>query len=149
MSRQVVSFLAVIILVGCHLPEREAALIPLPEGQPVAYVELLARARAQATTALEAFYVDGWTDVQAAAAALEQTARLLPKSTEIPTSVKERLAGESEQLRQDAIKLGEAARAKNAKTVNETLQRISLRVRDLRVEEKAPPPVPAKPKGDD
>ena len=95
-----------------------------PEGQPFTYAELVIRARNQATTGLEAFYVDGWSDLEAVATGLEQTARLLPKSTEVPLSVKDRLGSETDQLQKDAKKLGEAARAKNAKEVNEILQRI-------------------------
>jgi hypothetical protein len=131
---------AALLFAGCRLPDRELTLRPLPEGQPFTYLELMSRARNQATTALEAFYVDGWTDVSDAAAALEQTARLLPRSMEVPATVKDRLPTDAEQLRQEAVKLGEAARAKNVKTVNEALQRVNLRIRELRADDGTPPP---------
>jgi hypothetical protein len=133
---------ALLLIAGCVAPEREAALRPLPEGQPFRYLDLLARARSQATTALEAFYVDNWIDVADAAAALEQTSRFLPKTNEIPASLKDRLAAECEQLHKDAVKLGDAARAKDVRAVNEAIQRITLRIRDLRPSETIPAPVP-------
>jgi hypothetical protein len=140
MPRTSLLFATALLLSGCHLPEREAALTPLPEGQPFTYAELVTRARNQATTALEAFYVDGWTDLETIATGLDQTARLLPKSNDIPASVKDRLGKDTDQLRQDAKELGKAARAKDSKAVNEILQRINVRIRDLRVEEKTPEP---------
>jgi hypothetical protein len=125
---------------GCRLPE--TAVKPFPEGPSFTYQDLLLRARTQATTAVEAFYVDGWGDIADAAAGLEQTARFLPRSAEIPDAFKEKLAAETDVLRQDALKLGEAARAKNARAVNDALQRINLRIRDLRPDDRIPPPAP-------
>jgi FkbM family methyltransferase len=132
----------VLLSAGCRLPEREAVVRPLPEGQSFTYHELIARMRAQATAGVEAFYVDAWSELQDVAAALEQTSRFLPKTTQIPDALKDRLTVETDQLRQDASKLGEAARAKNARAVNESLQRINLRIRELRPDDKTPAPVP-------
>ena len=140
MSRACLILCTGLLLTGCHLPEREAALTPLPEGQPFAYGELVSRARNQATTALESFYVDAWTELETIATGLDQTARLLPKSNEIPATVKDRLGKDADQLRQDAKKLGEAARARDSKAVNEILQRINVRVRELSVDQKLPSP---------
>jgi hypothetical protein len=134
-------FLGVLVLLaGCRLTEREAALMPLPEDKTFTYKELLTRARATAAAGLEAFYVDAWPELEDAAKSLEQIARFLPKATEIPATLKDRLAPDTDQLRQDAVKLGEAARAKNARAVNDALQRINLRIRELRPEEKTPEP---------
>jgi hypothetical protein len=140
MSRMLLAGCAVLLLAGCRLPE--TAVKPFPEGPTFTYQDLLTRARTQATAALEAFYVDGWSDIEDAAAGLEQTARFLPKSTQLPDALKDKLGGETEQLRQDALKLGESARAKNARAVNDALQRINLRIRDLRIEDRIPPPAP-------
>ena len=140
MSRLSLLWCTTLALAGCHLPEREAALTPLAENQPFNYVDLLARARSQATTALEAFYVDAWSDLESVAIGLEQTARLLPKSNNVPTAVKDRIGPETDQLKLDARKLGDAARAKDAMAVNTVLQRIFVRIRELRVDEKIPPP---------
>src|SRR5205823_8304304 len=105
---------------GCRLPSERDPLAPLPEGgEAFSYLELLRRARTQASMAVEAFYVDAWTDLDDAARSLEQTARFLPKTTQVPASLKDKLTPEAEQLRLDAQKLGEAARAKNAQGVNE------------------------------
>jgi precorrin-6B methylase 2 len=144
MSRTLLAFCAVVLIGGCRLAEREALLSPLPEGQAFTYAELLTRARATAGAALEAFYVDNWPALDDAALSLAQTARLLPKSLELPVALKGRLGSESEQLRQDAVKLGEAARGKNAMAVNEALQRINLRIRELRPRDHPAPIAPPK-----
>lgn len=144
MSRTSFMCLAVLAIAGCRLPEHEAVIKPLPEGQSFTYQDLLVRARAQAMAAVEAFYIDAWPDLSDAAAALEQTSRFLPKTTEIPDSLKDKLGLQTEQLRQDAMKLGDAARAKDARAANDALQRINLRIRELRVEDKTPPPAPPK-----
>jgi hypothetical protein len=139
MSRLPFLLCAVLLAAGCRLtPEREAALKPLPEGLALSYADLLIRARTQATAALEAFYVDHWVELEEAAAGLEQTARLMPKAVPMPAVLKDRVGPEAEQLRQDAVKLGEAARARDVRAANETLQRINLHIRDLRPDEPAP-----------
>lgn len=125
-----------VVLAGCRLTEREGSN-PLPENAPpLEYSDMINRARGQATSALDAYYIDAWLDLEQSAQRLEQTARLLPKSTHIPEAFKTKVEPESEQLRQDAVKLLEAARAKNAKQVNEAMQRINLRIRELRPAEK-------------
>lgn len=134
-------------LAGCRLPDREG-MAPLPDNSPpLTFFEMMARARGQAGSALDAYYIDAWLDLEQAAHRLEQTARLLPRCTEIPDSLKGKLETEAEQLRQDAAKLGEAARARNATAANEAMQRIHARVRQLRPQEKAlPEPKPPEPK---
>ena len=128
--------LLLVLLAGCRISEREG-LNPLPENAaPLSYAEMVNRARGQASSALDAFYIDAWLELEQAAQRLEQTARLLPKTTHIPEAFKMKVESESEQLRQDAVKLVEAARAKNATHVNETMQRINLRIRQLRPVEK-------------
>jgi phosphoglycerate-specific signal transduction histidine kinase len=147
MARTALAFAVVLLACGCRLPEREAAFKLLPADQSFTYTDLVARARSQATIALEAFYVDGWADLEDVAAGLEQTARFLPKATQMPDAFKDKIGAESEQLIQDCGKLREAARAKNARTVNDVLQRINYRIRELRPEDKTPPPeLPAKTK---
>jgi hypothetical protein len=131
--------LLVLVLAGCRISEREG-LNPLPENAaPLSYMEMMNRARGQAGSALDAFYLDAWLDLEQAAQRLEQTARLLPKTTHIPEAFKTKVGPESDLLRQDAVKLLEFARAKNATQVNETMQRINLRIRQLRPVEKTPP----------
>jgi hypothetical protein len=127
---------AIAILIGCRAIEREGQL-PLPDNAPpLAYSEMVNRARGQAGSALDAFYIDAWLDLEQSAQRLEQSARLLPKTTHIPEAFKTKVEPEAELLRQDAVKLIEAARAKNAQQANETMQRINLRIRQLRPMEK-------------
>jgi hypothetical protein len=133
---RIAAYLPVIVIFGCTLAEREGAM-PLPENAaPLSYVEMINRARWQASSALDAFYIDAWKDLEQAAMRLEQSARLLPKSTNVPEPFKAKLAPESEMLRQDAQKLLDAARAQNAAQANEAMQRINQRLRMLRPLEK-------------
>jgi hypothetical protein len=124
-----------LLLAGCVLPAERVPLKPLgEESPPQPYTELLNRARVQATAATEAFYVNGWTDLEEFAKGLEQTARFLPKATEVPDRQKENLKTRAEGLEKDARLLRDAAHAQNVKQVNEIMQRINLMVRELRTE---------------
>lgn len=128
-------FVLLVIVVGCASTSERLAITPFPEeGQPVPYADLVTRARAQATAASEAFYVDRWGDLEDIASALEQTARFLPKATEPPAKIKETLPDKAETLRKDAVALKDAAKAKEVKKTNEVLTRINLQVRELRPE---------------
>lgn len=119
---------------GCVLPsERQAAVKPLPEdAPPLTYAEAASRARLQATAAVEAFYVDRWADLEDAAKALEQTARLLPRCTEVPARHRDTLAIHAGDLGKEALKLQEVSRTRDVRQTNEVLQRINLKVRELR-----------------
>jgi hypothetical protein len=142
MLRATAYVILVLMLAGCRVTEREG-FKPLPEnGPPMSFEDMVGRARAQAGIALDAFYVDAWLDLEQAGQRLEQTARLLPKSTEIPASLKTILDAEADLLRQDAAKLSEAARAKNASQANTAMQRINFRIRQLRPQEKSPVEAP-------
>jgi|ERR1043165_2894753 hypothetical protein len=137
MSRIVcLGFASIFVISGCRTLEREGA-VPLPEdAPPLSYIDMVNRARGQAASALDAYYIDAWLELEQAAQRLEQTARLLPKSTHVPERFKSTLAPEADQLRKDAAELLEAARGRNAKQVNDTMQRINLRIRQLRPPEK-------------
>ena len=125
--------LCLLTLSACRLPPDRPPLKPLPEeGQLFSYAEILSRARLQATMAVEAFYVDGWVDLEEAAAGLEQTARYLTKSTEQPPVMKDKLAEDAKVLAKDAFRLRVAAQAKDANQTNDLLQRINLKIRSLR-----------------
>jgi hypothetical protein len=128
-------FLFLVIAAGCQLPPERMAVRLLPEDTaPLTYLELISRARLQATAGNEAFYVNQWSELEDSARALEQTCRFLLKATEVPAGKKEALPRDADELRQDAVKLREAAKAKNVTQTNELLQRINLKVRQLRVE---------------
>lgn len=120
-------------LLGCRLPPDRDDLKLLDDRQPLPdYAELYLRSRSQASLALEAFYADDWNELEASAKALEQTARFLPKSRDVPAPLAGGLTKDSGQLQADAVLLGEAARAKNVRAANEVLQRIQFNVRALR-----------------
>lgn len=122
----------IVLLVGCRVVERDG-MLPLPENGPaLTYQDMLSRARSQAGAALDGFYIDSWAEVEQAAVRLEESAKQLPKTLQIPDAFKTKLPGEADLLRQDASKLQEAARTKNATQANEAMQRINQRIRQLR-----------------
>jgi hypothetical protein len=135
MSRFFAVSVFLVALGACRLPPDRTPLNPLPEdGQVFTYEEILSRARAQAATALEAFFVDNWGELADAARGLEQTARFLPKAVEPPANLAGKLVKESVILHKDALRLIDAANARDVNAANETLQRIHLKVRQLRPE---------------
>jgi hypothetical protein len=135
MSRHVVTGLFLLVAAGCQLPPERLPLKPLPEDGPaLPYADMVSRARAQATAANEAFYVNQWAELEDAARGLEQTARFLTKATDVPVKHKDTLAIEAGDLGKDAARLREAAKGNDVKQTNELLQRINLKVRELRPE---------------
>jgi hypothetical protein len=135
MNRALTLGLVLLFVAGCTLPDERASLVPLPENSgPVAYAELLTRARRQADAANEAFMVNKWSDLEEAAKTLEQTARFMSKASDVPEKHKFTLAATSSTLAQDATKLLENAKAKDVKEANETLRRVLLTVRELRLD---------------
>lgn len=135
MNRAWATLWVLLLTAGCQLPPERLAVRPLPEdGQPLPYAELITRARLQTTAATEAFYVDRWAELEEAAGSLEQTSRWLNKATAVPARHKDDLAAKATGLNQEAVQLQAAARARDVKLVNEVLQRINLKVRELRPE---------------
>jgi hypothetical protein len=125
----------VVILSGCSLPPERAAVRPLAEDSPPqTYADLLSRARVQATSATEAFYINEWMQLDELARNLEQTGRFLAKATEVPPKHKDRLKAESTALESEARRLQEAAKARDEAKTNEVMQKINLLVRELRTD---------------
>lgn len=136
MNRALPTGLFVLVIAGCQLPPERMPLQPLPENAaPLPYAELLTRARMEATAATEAFYVSRWVELEDAARGLEQTARFLPKAVEVPAKSKDRLTARAKELEAEAGKLRDAAKAQQVRDTNEILQRINLKVRELRIED--------------
>ena len=136
MSRTRIAGLAALALLGgCQTQPEQLRVPPAPlEGQTLTYRDTVTRARMWATNAVEAFYVDKWAEVESSANGLEETARFLPKSLDIPDSRRSTLEVQATALQQDAQDLRRFARNNDEKKANETLQRIHQRVRDLRPE---------------
>ena len=136
MNRARITALFFFALVGCQLPPERVPLKPLPEdGPPQAYADLVGRARAQATAANEAFYINNWSDLEDAAKGLELTARVLGKAADVPAKHKDTVPAEAGDLGKDAVRLREAAKAHDTRQTTEALQRINLKVRELRPED--------------
>jgi hypothetical protein len=79
-------------------------------------------------------YKNRWVEVEDAAKGLEQTARVLARAEDVPPRYKENLAVLSGDLGKEATRLKEAARARNAREVDASLQRLNKAVRDLHAE---------------
>jgi len=125
--------IVLVALTGCQTVPEQNRLQPLPtDGPPLAYREVVQKARSLATAATEAFYVDKWSEVEVAAVGLEQAALYLPRSSDIPEARQASLDASVKTLAKEAQTLRDAAKAKDENKTNETLQRIHLRVRELR-----------------
>lgn len=137
-----------LVSAGCQLPPERMPVRALPDDSPpLPYAELLTRARLQSTTAHEAFYVNSWGELEDAARGLSQTARFLDRAIEVPESVKAKLADEAKNLAEEADKLRGAVKVHDVKLTNQILQRINLKVRELRPADKDEPTAkPAKEK---
>lgn len=134
MNRAACVLLCSSILAGCQLPDERAPLTPLPENsRPLSYAELLTRARRESEAALEAFYDSKWTNLEQDAVMLEQTARFLGKASDVPEKHKDTLPAVSTDLAGQAKDLQKAAQQKDVKLSIESLQRIILKVREMRL----------------
>jgi hypothetical protein len=134
MKRLVILYLLLLATAACQLPPERAVVIqPLPDNSgPIPYAELLTRARGLATQATEAFYINQWKELDEAAQALEQTGRFLGTAEEVPVGLKDVLPVASGDLIKEARKLRQAAQAKDEKAANDALQRINLKIREIR-----------------
>jgi hypothetical protein len=125
----------VTVAAGCVSQGERTPLKMLPEDTaPLPYAELLTRARAQANAAIDASYVDNWTELEDAARGLEQTAKFLPRATEVPAKQKDTLSGVAGDLGKEAGSLRDAAKAKDVEKTTGSLTRIQQTVRKLRID---------------
>jgi hypothetical protein len=125
-----------LILCSCQMSAERTSLPPPPLPEKITalpYAELLTRARTQATLANEASYVDRWGELEDLAKGLEQTAQYMARANDVPLKHKDTLAVMSSDLGKAATQLREAAATKNAKKATVSLQRINLKVRELRL----------------
>jgi hypothetical protein len=125
----------ILFLAGCQSPAERLPINRLPDDSPpLPFAELLTRARMQASAANEAFYLNRWSDLEDASQGLEQTSRFLTKATEVPEKHKEKLPDKAGALGKEAGKLRQATLAQNVTQVNESLQRVNLQIRELRLD---------------
>lgn len=122
-------------LAGCLATPERLPLQPLPEKEQVLdYREIVLRARLYALAANEAFYVNQWADIDEAARNLDQAARLLVKASDVPPGHKDKLEAYAAELTKEAGQLRKAAKAQDVQRTNDLLQRIHLKIRDMRAE---------------
>ena len=138
MSRVLPIGLFLLLTAGCRISERLPPPLLPEDSQPLPYTDLVSRARQQASAANEAFYLNRWVDLERSADGLEQTARFLPKATDVPARHRTSLPAEAADLGKDAVKLRDAAKTSNVNLTNQVLQRINLKVRELRMESRYP-----------
>ncbi len=122
-------------IVGCAATTADhSSIAPLPEnGGPRPYSELLIRFRSQATVATECYYTNDWDSLQVAAKGMVQTASFLNNAFEVPASVKESLSKIAPDLGLESNLLVQAAKNRDEKIVNTTLQKIHQQIRQLRL----------------
>jgi hypothetical protein len=127
--------LVLVCLAGCVAPGERTPLKMLPDDSPpLPYAELLTRARAQANAAVDASYVDNWTELEDAARGLEQTAKFLPKATEVPAKQKDTVPVVAGDLGKEAAVLRDAAKAKDVEKTTASLTRVQQTVRKLKID---------------
>lgn len=124
---------ALLTAIGCQAPPPRAAVAPLAEDTaPLPFADLAGRARQQAMSALEMYYIDRWPEVEESARGLEQTARFLRKATDVPAARQGDLSLRADTLADAARQLREAAKNHAGEQVNTVLQKINAQVRELR-----------------
>src|SRR5262245_20849522 len=90
--------LGLLLICGCKAVER-ASVPPLPDdAAPMPFLDLVARARLQAMSANEAFYIDNWPALEDSARGLVQTARFLKKAQNVPAARQADLVSRSETI---------------------------------------------------
>jgi hypothetical protein len=125
-----------LLLAGCAAPAERMPLQPLPEnGQVLPYADLLTRARRQTNAALDAYYLDHWSEVEDLAKGIEQTARFLAKAEDMPKTKKDIFTEATGDMAKNAKKLKTAAAAKNVKDTSAAIQQIFDKIRELRPSE--------------
>jgi hypothetical protein len=121
------------LALGCAGPQIEVRPVvpPLPTDRPATLGDLLPRARAQASAATEAFYVDDWSRLEEAARGIEATAAELPKADGLMPNRKPAVDAAAVELAASAQSLRTAARGKDVDQTTRILQRIHLAIREL------------------
>jgi hypothetical protein len=131
--RRICILVFTLLALGCQTPPpRAAAPILADDAGPMPFADLVIRARGQAMTALEAYYVDHWAEVEEAARGLEQTARFLRRASDVPPIRQGDLSVRADTLAEGSKQLREAAKSRASEQVNAVLQRINSQVRELR-----------------
>jgi hypothetical protein len=135
MMKRAFCLVALCLAAGCVAPGERTPLRLLPDDSaPLPYAELLTRARAQATAAIDASYVNNWGELEDAARGLEQTAKFFPKAVEVPAKQKDTLPVVAGDLGKEAVTLRDAAKAKDQDKTDASLTRIQQTVRKLKID---------------
>jgi hypothetical protein len=135
MSRLLCLLALPLFVAGCQtVSTNETPLAPPDKDVQYTYAQLLTRVRDHAKQANEAFYRDEWGRFEDAAKCIEDEARLIPKSSDPPSKFKpDQIQGLSRDLADSAVKLREAAKAKNVNAATDAMTLVSRKVYELRL----------------
>jgi hypothetical protein len=122
-------------MVGCASTAADhSSIVPLPEkGNPKPFSELLTRMKSQASVATDCYYTNDWDNLQIAAKSMAQTASYLGKATEVPVSSQASISKISPEMEMESDQLLQAAKNRDEKAVNVSLQKIHSLIRRLRI----------------
>lgn len=129
------SFLFVLGLAGCASTAADhSSIVPLPDkGTPKPFPELMSRMKSQASVATDCYYTNDWDSLQIAAKGMGQTANYLGRATEVPTSSQATVSKISPEMEMESDQLLQAAKNRDEKAVNVSLQKIHSLIRRLRI----------------
>ena len=122
-----------VLVAGCQTPERTVVRQLPDDAPPMAFSEVLSRARAIANQANEQFFLDSWAELEQSARSLEQSARFLKRSSMVPAVHQSAYVARAEEMERDAKELAASALAKNVDGSNALLRRINAAVRSFGV----------------
>lgn len=132
-------FWPLIFALGCVSADQRPADKPLviDPSKPVTYAEAVTNLRTVGNQMIVKFYQNEWKTLADTATSLERAAESLKTAKPVPDKLNGKIGPLTEELRADAGKLRELAQTPGEQRVNELndlIQRINNRVRDLRYE---------------
>lgn len=120
-----------LVVVGCQTAERAPVRPLVDEAAPMAFSDVLTRARALANQANEQFFLDQWGELEQSARSLEQAGRVLKRATGVPPMHQTAYVVRAEEIERDARQLAAAAQAKDVTGANAALRRLNAGVRSF------------------
>jgi len=129
MIRHAMLVFGCLFLLGCaNGPEPRPNLLQPLNGRTDRVGDILDRARYQATSATEAFYLDDWNRLDSLSLSLQDTAKLLA-ALPLPIERQKDYAAAGQRLTELSTQLRVAAREKNVADTSNLLAKVGLEVR--------------------
>jgi len=131
MIRPAFAMLLIPFLAGCVAGPDPVTVAPSPPLGPLNSVrDLIARARVQATSATEAYYLDEWDRLDGIGQSLQDTSRQL-RAVPVVKDREADLHAASVRLETIAQSLRQAAVARHVNDMNAVLSKLGLEVRNM------------------